>query len=154
MVLENTSGFLCVSYQLRIFHWGDLFDENALKLLASMNYIIGETLYKLCRRGFKNNKATKLRKISHTISSLDLILAYFNFQARTRKWFWQIVKMKCKGGIFCTDRVTCLRLSLLWRTTIKAELKQKADFESIGKHLGEQKNGARIQYRKNIHHKL
>lgn len=59
---------------------------------------------------------------------------------------------------FCIDRVTCLRLSLLWRTTIKAELKhktkQKADFESIGKHLGEQKNGARIQYRKNIHHKL
>lgn len=50
-----------------------------------MNYIIGEAQYKLCRRGFKNNKATKLRKTSHTISSLDLILAYFNFRARTRK---------------------------------------------------------------------
>ena len=39
-----------------------------------MNYIIGETQYKLCRRRFKNNKMTKLGKLSYAISSLDLIL--------------------------------------------------------------------------------
>ena len=40
-----------------------------------MNYIVGETQYKLCRRWFKNNRTTKLGKLSYAISSLDLILA-------------------------------------------------------------------------------
>lgn len=97
-----------------------------------MNYIIGETQYKLCRRGFKNNKVTKLRKTSHAVSSLDLILAYLNSQARTWKWFWWKVKMKMQTRDFCNDRVTCIWLTLLLRTTIEAELKhttkQKADF--------------------------
>lgn len=90
-----------------------------------MNYIIGETQYKLCRRGFKNNKVTKLRKTSHAISSLDLILAYLNSRARTWKWFWWKVKMKMQTRDFCSDRGTCIWLTLLLRTTIKAELKHK-----------------------------
>lgn len=88
-----------------------------------MNCIIGEIWFKLHEKGFKISNATKLRKTSYVISSLDLILAYFNFLARMRK----LKKMEMRN--FQNTRVTGVTLAFLPRTR-EAELKHKTKPES------------------------
>lgn len=78
-VLGINLKFLTGEIYLTKMHWNYLHQ-----------WTISETWYKLCRKGLKNNRATKCRKTSHTFSSLDWSSVYFNFQVTTGRWMSNI----------------------------------------------------------------